>query len=225
VNRQPMFVTAIAGTILLTQSVTTFGISVRNSPLDHVSKSRSGELDSTYLTILGFTIGKSSIEDVRKTLGQAPEKQEENGPRQLCYVSKNPVDQTRVVFISGAMGGWETLTGFQVIGQEAWDDSLGCLQTEKISRSIRVGDNLFLGVSTTDLMKRLGTPTERAGHLIRWWYSGKQKMTQRERETAETTFKKSLRDEDTYFDSMSGIDASEKGDRVTSFAVDRAVSF
>ncbi len=215
----------VAVILLLTNSILAQSASVRDPRLEHVSKSFSGELTPAYLKILGFSIEKSSIEDVRKALGQAVEKQEENGPRQLCYVSSDPTDKIRVVFITGAMGGWETLTGFQVIANEAWDDSLSCLQTEKISKSIRVGGNLYLGVNINDLRKHLGAPTETGAHLIRWSYAGKQKMTQRDRENAEKTFKKPVPEKDAYFDTMSGIDVSEKENRVTSFAVNRVASF
>src|SRR4051794_37274042 len=69
------------------------------------------------LTVMGFTLGKSTLADVQARLGRsAPRKcsREEEASKEVCYVSSGK-DHTKVIFEAGFSGGWTELDGYKVI--------------------------------------------------------------------------------------------------------------
>src|SRR5579872_5249435 len=76
---------------------------------------RSARVVSGNLTILGFTLGKSTLAEVQARLGRSEIKRcsrDEGAPKELCYASAGS-DHTGVVFEAGFSGGWERLEGFK----------------------------------------------------------------------------------------------------------------
>src|ERR1700720_1188485 len=82
--------------------------------------SRSVEIADVDARILGFTIGRTSLEDVQAKLGKAMivrVSRDEESDIAICYVS--PVDGTVFAAYSGAMGGWKDITWFALWSREA----------------------------------------------------------------------------------------------------------
>lgn len=70
------------------------------------------------LVFAGFTLGKSTINDVRQKLG-ATEKVKmshtEDADEFICYVFPARSREMVVFFITGSQGGWTELTGYRLV--------------------------------------------------------------------------------------------------------------
>ena len=68
------------------------------------------------LSILGVTILKSTLNEVQDKFGKAYVlKEKEHAPNVICYCSDDSSDNTALIFKSGAMGGWTTITQFELV--------------------------------------------------------------------------------------------------------------
>lgn len=99
--------------------------------------------------MLGLTMGKHTLADVKKHLGEAvvvKMGKTEGRPNSICYRSNKSDDDTVVLFEAGPLGGFEKLTAVTVatvpdIGG-AYQD---CVRNDKVSRSSAAAGTLKLG--------------------------------------------------------------------------------
>ncbi len=71
-----------------------------NTSMLEINKTKKGKVPSQYLTVMGFTIGKNTLKDVTAKLGPV----RASAPGEVCYVSIDPADQTRVIFRADSVG-------------------------------------------------------------------------------------------------------------------------
>jgi hypothetical protein len=117
-------------------------------------------LHESELSFLGFTIGKSTFEDITRKLGPSEKIDLHHlthdpvyhGDEAVCYKSANRPN-TIVLFVTGAMGGWHEITGF-IIAKKSAFPGLGDCPT--IKGSIGLLRNLSFSSSRADLKKAFG---------------------------------------------------------------------
>jgi hypothetical protein len=133
------------------------------------SSDTSTEISVSHLSVFGLTLGKNTLADVRAQLGDAPViDYGETGlsVKQVCYITRNG-DHTRLVFESGAGGGWTQITGFRLIaerGKSAKSDQ--CRADRRIGHELRTAGGLGLGLSRTQVIRLLGLPTKTRGNTL-----------------------------------------------------------
>lgn len=188
-------------------------ISVRDIPdTRSIESTKSGELDKSHLSVLGFEIGENTLNDVMEKLGQAKIKHDPGAtdPNEICYTSNAEGDQTKIIFIAGPMGGWENITEFQIIsGNLPLKKTEWCTASPLISKKLSTKGGLRLGMNLTSLKKKLGEPTESRPSFYSFDFYTKRK-------TSST--------EDTYWDVLSGVTVTYSNDNVNSISVYQSVS-
>lgn len=120
------------------------------------------------VTILDFSIGKSSLTQIVSILGKAPFlPMQEQGPNRICYAS--PSGKVRLIFEAGPMGGWEEITSFTISSGVADSDYKEmCVTTPKISEHIATASGLSLSMSKEQIKERFGNPTSETSEKLRY---------------------------------------------------------
>jgi len=114
---------------------------------------------------MGMHLGKDGLSDVLSRIGNTPlAPQGGEAADELCYAAENPVEQTWVVFGSGALGKWEVLTHFRVLSSAP--AGLTCRRTPLITAALATDSGIHKGMSLQDLRSRFGAPTEVEGARI-----------------------------------------------------------
>lgn len=156
--------------------------------------------DESNFTILGFTLLKSSFEDIRAKLGQTEGFQselKEGVPLDICYRSNQKSDGTIVVFETDDM----VITSFRIILGKApfrWRNK--CKKSPFISKNIQTKSGVKLGITQEQLEKILGNkPSMIIGNNLSFTYLGKRKMTNDEIEKLSKTFGAEAVKEDSHF--------------------------
>lgn len=122
----------------------------------------AGEMDEAHLTLLGFTLGKHTVQNVEGLLGKPKEYVgvDQHG-KDVCYVSESKGDNTRVIFGTGMMGDWEDLLNFQLIaGHVNFKESKKCKRSPLVSKNVATASGLKLGMSQELVKTILGSPTK-----------------------------------------------------------------
>ena len=125
------------------------------------SNSVSKPISPSHLTILGLTLGTSTLADIKTQLGDVAVIDRGDAGLSLrlaCYIAANG-DDTQLVFESGAMGGWTKLTGFRIfLDKNRRDTPKQCRVSRRIGRHLRTAGGLGLGLSKAQVVKLLGLP-------------------------------------------------------------------
>lgn len=118
-----------------------------------------GVLPARNRTVLGLTLGKHSLRDVKTRLGEAPvfkARDAEGRPNTVCYVSSKLKDNTVVVFEAGPLGGFEDLTSITVGPSHAFTASFqDCTKSSKVDRSSAAAGTIRLGADIEVVAKSL----------------------------------------------------------------------
>jgi hypothetical protein len=126
------------------------------------SKPLRGALPLQNRTVLGLTIGKHSLADVRKRLGAATIVKSEaidSRPNTVCFVSST--DDTAILFEAGPLGGFETLTAVTVAPRSAYAPRLSnCVTSARVSRISTSVGSLRVGSSIRKVAASLGVTAE-----------------------------------------------------------------
>ncbi len=130
--------------------------------------------------IHGLRIGHSSLEDVQQKFGRADIERvsrEEESDVSVCYIS--PIDQTILVFYSGAMGGWKDVTWFGIWSHEAaFPHASQCASSTLVSQKIATDSGLRLGLTKKEVAAIAGRPTKVGPTASKYEYLCLQKMTE-----------------------------------------------
>jgi hypothetical protein len=177
-------------------------------------------------TILGFAIGRSSLQDVQAKLGNAPTERvsrEEESDIVICYVS--PTDGTVFAVYSGAMGGWKDITWFALWSGEApFPNRSNCTTSSKVSQNLATASGLRLELTAEELKRIAGTPSKVSGSSIKYDYVCRRKMTQDEISGFKVSNNWDVTN-DPYFDRMSWIDVHLKDARASRVEIGRIESY
>ena len=175
--------------------------SVRELPYE-VKVVRKGRLSNADITLLNVRIGRETIAQVRSRFGAAESfrnpPQGASSDVEICYASQRGGQSLWVIFGSGAMGGWETVTHFQVLSKPP--NGAPCASSPLGTRPIATNSGIRLGMQIKSLRAMLGQPTESGvGYEV---FGFEQKSDHPKRPE---------------FDMLSVLSATTTTDRVTSF--------
>ena len=162
------------------------------------------------ITILGLTIGSTSMTDVQAKLGQAqflPVHGVASASHTICYVS--PTDGTVLTLgTDGPGGGYVDLSEFAIWSREAkFPNVSACSQSKLVSRDLSTPSGIRLGLSLQQLNKIVGKRTTTQRAVAHYELLCRQKMTSDEMKR----FPASEVAERPYFDVFSSVDAYLEG--------------
>jgi hypothetical protein len=148
---------------------------------------------SSHLSLLGFRLGKSTFANVQDKLGAAKIGQcshEVEPISYIGYVSQRP-DETRILFESNRSDPPFEVSGFRVV---AGNRSTSPCQIQykgsaAFGSSVQTGGGLKLGLTKTELVALLGSPSKVSENQLtfEWW--SKRPMTKAEIDQETQTFK------------------------------------
>jgi hypothetical protein len=119
-------------------------------------------------TILGFTLLKTSIVDVKNVMGDAQLYRSNKGvepPTKFCYQAGGG-GNTKLVFESGMVGGWENISGF-TLTRLPHKEAPSCASTSLITDNLTaLNGHLKLGMSKQEVLAEIGKP--RINNLGHW---------------------------------------------------------
>lgn len=176
--------------------------------------------------ILGFAIGRASLENVQVKLGRTETyrvSRDEESDVAICYVS--PADGTVLALYSGAMGGWKDITWFALWSREAvFPNKSRCAKSDEISRHLITQSGLGLGLTAAELKRIAGTPTKVSVFSMKYDYVCRQKMTEDEIKGFKMRNNWDV-SSDPYFDRMSWIDVHFKNAIASRIEIGRIESY
>lgn len=196
-------------------------------PLCDQHGSKRVDIPNADATISGFTIGRTSLEDVQAKLGKARivrVSREEESDVQICYVS--PADGTVFAVYSGAMGGWKDITRFALWSREAaFPDVSSCTASSDISNALATQSGLRLGLSAPVLKRIAGAPSRVSGSsMMKYDYACRRKMTEVDVKQFKSVNNWDVTS-DPYFDRMSWIHVYFSKATVSHFEIGRIESY
>jgi hypothetical protein len=131
---------------------------------------RRGNPDKEHLTLLGFVIDESTMQEVQDKFGtvrKLPRK--EHASERICYSSVDKRNETVLVIGAGPLGGYSILTVFKLLSNHAGlEESGGCKEIPDISRETGTNSGLKIGLSEQEIVDLLGTPSKKIGND--WFY-------------------------------------------------------
>ena len=175
------------------------------------------------LTLMGFTLGKSTFADVEKELGRAVVQRSsaaDSASDQVCYRAPER-EHVSVVFESGPSGGWSTLDGYKVSARPI-ASSVQCTIMPHGAPVMATAGGLRLGLTLPQVEALLGTPRlTRRNHATFQW-SARRPMTKKEIRAASETYKAPV--SYPYFDILDTIEVEVAKSKVIQFTAHHTVT-
>jgi hypothetical protein len=169
-----------------------------------------GTLPLVTRTILGMTVGKSSLGDAVRKFGEAKFRLDdvEGHPKTLCYRSLNTGDATVLVLEAGPMGGFQVITSIYVAPASYLSFSADkCSRTRSVSKGSASNAYLRLGGQLKSLLKLVKAKSGKvAAGLTEMPLAATRKSVDRERKPVE-------------LDVLSGVVAREHNGKIVWFSV------
>jgi hypothetical protein len=141
----------------------------------------------------------------------------------VCYVADKTKNEISVVFHSGPLGGWHTITGFIVVP----NNLIPCYANEckqfQSKENVSTKSGITLGIEKEKFIQIVGNPTHSDSDMIAYHYIGERRMTEDEIERAEITFKSKV--EHPFWSVSSGIEAYFCSRKLVWFHVYKTVSY
>jgi hypothetical protein len=194
----------------------------------HSQKANTGNVGhpSSQFEIVGFRIERDTLKMVQEKLGTAPNLRnlrDASDGDAFCYMSPTE-DETRVLFLSGPMGGWERLDSFAVISpQGVRGRKYDCVLSAEISEKISTPGGLRLGLTRAEVDRILGKPPKIMGHELIYEWLTKQKMTDEELAQTNKTFHSAERE--AYYDVETFISVRFLDGKLVFFQVQHDISY
>jgi hypothetical protein len=189
----------------------------------HLPRSGRG-IDPSNLSLMGFTLGKSTIGDVETRLGKAKKRKcsaSGGDSVELCYIVPGS-DNTEVIFRSGATGGWIELDNFELIANVSKSKCSACVGALAAGKPETDG-GLKLGLTRQNVIDLLGAPKKQKGNDLMFEWQSRLAMTEEQIQAAKKTFKTAKFDP--YFDVTDKIEVKMERSRVVELSVHHLVTY
>ncbi len=131
-----------------------------NSRMNNLPELVAGKLAIEDISIGDIVIGKSNFDHVFVKYGKAELfSNGESAPNQVCYKSTDKGDNTILLFQSGPMGSWKTITTISITHSTLWKQADRCSTSILVNREIKTESGLGIDVNKSVLIQHIGTPT------------------------------------------------------------------
>jgi len=184
------------------------------------TQSQSAPNIARHLTILGFTLGKSTLAEVEAKLGKSAVRRcspGETARDEVCYLVG--MGQTRVAFEADGC-----LDGFRVIASGLQRPCYReCPRASEATGEVQTEGGLKLGLTREQLIALLGPPKEIRGNKFTFQWESRQAMTKEEEERESKTFNTPITD--AYWDVLDTIEVTLVDSKLVEFEVDHIVSY
>ncbi|MEQ1741456.1 MAG: hypothetical protein ABL869_03000 [Candidatus Nitrotoga sp.] len=130
-------------------------------------------------SILGFELGKHTLEDIQAKLGRSvPISPREGEPFKICYVSNQ---QPEIFVVFEAMIKTASLLAFTVTSDiSKIPERDECIKSSILSQSILTAGTLKLGMTRAQLQKVFGKASKSEGNKLSYIYQAKVRMSEEE---------------------------------------------
>jgi hypothetical protein len=173
-------------------------------------QARPGELSSRERSVLGFTLGKHSLSDVRKRFPNARIGRidsSDGSARAICLEGETK-DHMRIVFEAGPLGGYQTLTAVTVGPSDSFPaGDAGCIKVRGVTPQSAAAGRIRLGARLDDIAVALkGKPGKTKSGLSELNFERHMKGRDKQRKEIE-------------IDVLSGVVAQEVDDRIQWYSI------
>lgn len=155
----------------------------KNIAIDaRVDLSRAGWPSEQQLTLLGLTLGKHTLRDVRTKVGDANliPRAEHKGAHfredNICYVSAQKDDETTITFSASG-----TLASFCLESTRSTPKNRKfCTKSALVSKDLATGNGLKSGLTKDQVKQLLGLPVKEEAAVYIYSYKVKEKIPEKE---------------------------------------------
>lgn len=186
-----------------------------------LSASESGtDFRDTDFKILGFKVGVTTLNEIKKTLGNAksiPRKEGES--ESICYQANN----IAIIFKSGAMGGWEVVTGFRVMNVKEYENKHYCFSKNLPEQALFTDSGIGLGTHKNVILSMFGEPEKNINSIYSYFSLTRQQMNKKEFNRMKQQWPK-ITIKDAYWDVSSFAEFVIQKDLVIGFSLKRIES-
>jgi len=139
------------------------------------------EPDPAQITLLGLTLGESTLKDAREVIGPSTVTvgKYRHEPYVICYRSADASDTTTLTLQTDFFGDWERLTQFEISSS---GPAGGCAESDLVNSGIAIKCGLKLGMSRSDVKAIMGEPGIVRGDVEKYMYIVEKKLTGEKRE-------------------------------------------
>ncbi len=186
---------------------------------------KKGIPNDAHLTLLEITIGKHTLDEVQARLGKAETLfRKEHAPKAICYLSRQDNVWNTVVFEAGALGGWNTVSGFLFCDKNCeYDTREMCTESSALKNTVQTKSGIRLGMSFNELINIIGKPSKTLNNGVVYAYRGKRKMSKLELDNVASLWPEAR--ENPFLDVTSCILAKFKHSRLTYFKAIKIESY
>ncbi|MHB8844612.1 MAG: hypothetical protein ACYC7L_07645 [Nitrospirota bacterium] len=189
---------------------------------------KQSDIDESHLTLMGLTIGKSTLSDVIGKLGDTEffkSDEKEHADDRICYRSDSKIDEIVVIFDAGALGGWSTITSVTLAYADKANvvDTRSCKRIALVKRQASTKSGIRLGIDLSELERILGKPNEIENEIASYHYYSQKRMSDKEVRRYEN-LGTGVRNYP-YFDVMSGVEATFRNSRLVLVTIHKTESY
>jgi hypothetical protein len=173
-------------------------------------------------TLDGVEIGITAIDEIQAKYGKANivrASKEEEADVLICYAYHAPKGEKFVVFESGPMGGFKSITGFRIAAKYPRKD---CVTLDSKLSDFISGNGIRLGQSRKIFLSKFNISFKPVGASLIYKGESKRKATQQELDRIHAMWPN---EEQTDFDVTINIKAAFKNDRLVDYYVSKFESY
>jgi hypothetical protein len=166
------------------------------------------------LTVLGLQLQMSSVEDMRRRLGDANAMhQDECGGRDFCFGSADGDDPTTLI-----VDAWGTqLCSFTVLSTRIENEH--CVKSHLVNRALVTNGGLKLGMTLNEIERLLCKPSQATPDAIAYSFLTHPRMTDSDVNSLESTYSRADIANQPFFDDWTIVQAGIQGSHVKCFRV------
>jgi hypothetical protein len=213
----PRILLVIASAIVLS----TWNTSLAQS--DAAVASPQQTIISSQSSLLGFSLEKDTLDDVRAKLGNSKIRKcsrVEEASNEICYIGS---DRTIAVFEAGFSGGWTKLDGYKIVSAQLNPLCYRlCSASNLVKNDLTTVAGVKLGLTRQQVVQVLGQPTHATRNKLTFESQLRRPMTTEQMQKGNKA-SSSVR-KDTYWDVVDTVDLILSNDRVIEIIVHRTVT-
>lgn len=174
-------------------------------------------MDVSVLSLDKVIIGVTTLEDIYTLYGKNKENRKDTASIEVCYA--NSSQNIFTVFQSGAMGGFDRITGFKLMTRKP---ELFCVASNIDMRFMATGNGVQLDQSRDDFLRNFDISFIDNGRTLKYDEESRRKLTKSEMEMLNVIPSSKVQ---SWFDVFTSISARFVNGRLTYYEVSKVESY